>query len=168
MPKTRTPTTKASRERATAFSLLTDDDLFLFNEGTHRSLQDRLGAHPRTIDGQAGTVFAVWAPNAESVSVIGEWNGWHSGQTVLSPRGASGIWEGFAPDVARGALYKYAIEGPNGFHGEKADPFALRSEEPPKTGSVVWELDYQWGDQQWMSERGGRNSLTAPESVYEV
>src|SRR3954449_8496648 len=107
MPKTRTPTSKASREAPTGFSLLTDDDLFLFFEGTHRSLQDRLGAHPRTVDGKAGTVFAVWAPNAAAVSVIGEWNGWQPGQTVLSPRGGSGIWEGFAPDVERGALYKY-------------------------------------------------------------
>jgi 1,4-alpha-glucan branching enzyme len=167
MPKTRTPTSDA-RERITDFSLLNDDDLFLFNEGTHRSLQDRMGAHPRTIDGTAGTVFSVWAPSATAVSVIGDWNGWHTGQTVLEPRGSSGIWEGFAPDVHKGAIYKYAIDGPNGFHAEKADPFALRSEEPPKTGSVVWELDYEWGDQQWLGERKGRNALTAPESVYEV
>src|SRR6478752_6979405 len=102
MPKTRTPTSETPREQATAFSYLTDDDLFLFNEGTHRSLQDRLGAHPRTVDGQTGTVFSVWAPNAQAVSVIGDWNGWHGGQTVLSPRGASGIWEGFAPHVGQG------------------------------------------------------------------
>src|SRR5262249_42028126 len=118
MPKTRTPTSDEQREQSSP-SLLTDQDLFLFNEGTHRTLQQRLGAPPLTVDGTEGTAFAVWAPNASGVSVIGDWNGWHSGQTVLHPRASSGIWEGFAPDVHRGALYKYAIEGPHGFHAEK-------------------------------------------------
>src|SRR4051812_38999772 len=164
MAKTRTPTSNGSA--AVQQSLLSDQDLFLFNEGTHRGLQHRLGAHPVTVDGTAGTAFAVWAPNASRVSVIGDFNGWQAGEHPLAVRGSSGIWEGFAPGVARGALYKYAIDGPNGFHGEKADPFALRSEEPPKTGSIVWDLDYAWGDADWLAERRGRNSLTAPQSVY--
>ena len=131
-------------------SLITEDDLFLFNEGTHYRLYEKLGAH--CVKG--GTHFAVWAPNARDVSVIGDWNGWHAGQTKLSPRGSSGIWEGFAPTVGHGTRYKYAIVGPDGVSRDKADPVAARAEHPPATASIVWNAQYKWHDADWMASRG--------------
>ncbi len=150
-------------------SMISDDDLFLFNEGSHFTLWEKLGAHPAESGGVAGTCFAVWAPDAERVSVVGDFNGWDRGAHPLAPRGQSGIWEGFIPAVGRGALYKYHIA--SRFHGyrvDKADPFGLRHEIPPKTGSVVWELGYEWHDAAWMRGRGARAGLTAPMSIYEV
>ncbi|HXE75691.1 MAG TPA: 1,4-alpha-glucan branching protein GlgB [Candidatus Xenobia bacterium] len=149
---------------------LTSDDLHLFNEGTHYRLYDKLGAHPMVApDGEPGTYFAVWAPDAEQVHVMGDFNGWNRSSHALRPRDRSGIWEGFIPEVSRGALYKYFIASRyNGYRVEKADPYGFLHEMPPKTGSVVWELDYQWGDQEWMATRHARNRLTAPMSIYEV
>ncbi len=150
-------------------SLITDDDLYLFNEGSHFRLHEKLGAHPMTFNRQEGTLFAVWAPNAEKVSVIGDFNGWDRQSHPLRPRGSSGIWEGFIAGVGKGAIYKYHIASHhNGYRVDKADPLAFRDEEPPKTASVVWDLDYDWGDGRWMSRRGLRNALEAPISVYEM
>ncbi|MGH9794743.1 MAG: 1,4-alpha-glucan branching protein GlgB [Candidatus Acidiferrales bacterium] len=150
-------------------SLLTDQDLHLFNEGTHYRLYEKLGAHRLTQNDVAGTHFAVWAPNARRVGVMGEFNGWNANETPLGARGNSGIWEGFVAGVERGAHYKYMIESHHrGFRAEKADPFAIFSETPPKTASIVWDLDYTWGDESWMRTRGERNTLSSPVSVYEV
>src|SRR3954463_8006308 len=119
-------------------TLLSEDDLYLFNEGSHYHLYAKLGAHPLTVEGVAGTYFAVWAPNAERVAVMGDFNGWDKGSQALQPRGASGIWEGFVPGVGRGTVYKYHVQSHHhGYRVDKADPYALLDEEPPRTGSVV-------------------------------
>jgi 1,4-alpha-glucan branching enzyme len=150
-------------------SLLTDDDLYLFNEGSHFRLCEKLGAHPITVEGAEGTYFAVWAPDAKSVTVLGDFNGWNRESHPLRARGESGIWEGFVPGVGNGALYKYYIASRyRRYKVEKADPFAIRSETPPKTASIVWDLDYLWGDGKWMIDRQKRNALDAPIAIYEV
>ena len=150
-------------------TLLTDNDLYLFNEGSHYRLYGKLGAHPMTIGGIEGTYFAVWAPNAKKVSVMGEFNGWHRSSHQLQTRGQSGIWEGFIPGVRKGALYKYYIVSSyNNYRVGKADPFALYNEISPKTASIVWDSDYTWGDQTWMEKRRQKNALEAPISIYEV
>jgi 1,4-alpha-glucan branching enzyme len=145
-------------------SLLTADDLFLFNQGTHYRLHHKLGAH--IVDG--GTYFAVWAPNAKQVSVIGDWNGWHAGQTPLTPRESSGIWEGVVPGIGHGARYKYAVVGADGVKRDKADPLAARSEHPPATASIVWPARYEWGDSEWMRTRHMKQSRSSPISMYEA
>ena len=166
--KTKSRTPKESDAPA-ASSGLGDTDLHLFNEGTHTRLYDKLGAHVGSEGGQTGTRFAVWAPNAARVSVIGNFNGWERGKTPLSPRGSSGVWEGFVPGVGRGELYKYHIESHHrGYRVDKADPFGAYHQIPPQTASIVWSLDYEWGDGAWMKERAGRNALSAPMSIYEV
>jgi 1,4-alpha-glucan branching enzyme len=148
--------------------LLTDDDLRLFNAGEHLRLFDKFGAHVTQVDGVAGTAFAVWAPNAERVFVVGDFNAWRE-DTPLASRGGSGVWEAFVPGVGAGALYKFAVRSRyHGYQANKADPFATRCETPPNTASVVWPLDYAWGDAEWMAERAQRNSLDAPISIYEV
>jgi 1,4-alpha-glucan branching enzyme len=150
-------------------SLLTGDDLYLFNEGNHYQMYDKLGAHFATVGGTQGVSFGVWAPNAAEVSVVGSFNGWNPSANPLSVRGNSGIWEGFIPGVTRGALYKFHIRSRHaGYVVEKADPFGVMHEHPPRTASVVWDLDYQWSDQTWMKQRGRRISLDAPISIYEV
>jgi 1,4-alpha-glucan branching enzyme len=150
-------------------SLLTKDDIFLFGEGSHLHLHDKLGSHPRTVDGVAGTSFAVWAPNAAAVFVMGDFNGWSKESHPLSKVGRSGVWEGFLPGVARGAVYKYhVVSRHRGYRVDKADPFAVRHEVPPRRGSIVWDLDYAWTDDDWMAARAERNSLQAPISIYEV
>jgi 1,4-alpha-glucan branching enzyme len=150
-------------------SMLTDDDLFLFNEGSHYRLYEKLGAHPITVDGMEGTYFAVWAPDAKQVSVMGEFNGWDKSSHPLCPKGQSGIWEGFISGVAKGTIYKYyIISHRRGYRVEKADPFAFYAETPPKTASIAWDLDYSWGDRAWMEKRHTHNALDAPISIYEV
>jgi 1,4-alpha-glucan branching enzyme len=150
-------------------TLLSEEDLYLFNEGSHYRLYEKLGAHLLTTENTCGTHFAVWAPNARGVSVIGDFNGWDRSAHPLQSRGKSGIWEGFIPGVGAGALYKYHISSRyHSYRVEKADPFAFFSETPPKTASVVSVLDYKWGDQVWMKDRRGRNALDAPISIYEV
>jgi 1,4-alpha-glucan branching enzyme len=150
-------------------TLLTPGDLYLFNEGTHYRLFDKLGAHPVTAGGVSGTYFAVWAPNAREVSVIGDFNGWDRARHRLRPRENSGIWEGFLTGVCAGALYKYFIVSQhNGYSVEKADPFAFFDEVPPKTASIVRDLDYDWGDGDWMAKRRACNALDAPIAIYEV
>jgi 1,4-alpha-glucan branching enzyme len=149
-------------------SLFADLDLHLFNEGTHVRLYRKLGAHPGEVDGRAGTHFAVWAPSAEEVSVVGDFNGWSEHKDPLAPLASSGIWEGFVPDVGPGTLYKYHIRSRNGYHVNKADPFGFCHEVPPRTASRVCDLAYEWQDEAWMAERGQRFAREAPVSVYEV
>jgi 1,4-alpha-glucan branching enzyme len=150
-------------------SLLTDDDLYLFNEGSHFRLYDKLGAHPLTVDGVAGTYFAVWAPDAEAVTVIGTFNEWDKGASPLRPKGHSGIWEGFLPGVGTGALYKYHVRSRfRGYRADKSDPFSRFNEIPPKFASIVWTLDYDWNDHAWMAARRQRNGLQSPMSIYEL
>jgi alpha-1,4-glucan:alpha-1,4-glucan 6-glycosyltransferase/4-alpha-glucanotransferase len=152
-----------------AESQLSEQDLHLFHEGTHRRLYEKLGAHLMERGGVRGTAFSVWAPNAEAVSVIGAWNDWRPGASPLSPCNRSGVWEGFVPGVEKGALYKFNIVARQGvFHAEKADPMAFFSEAPPQTASRVWDLAYRWRDERWMQERSRRNALDAPVSIYEV
>jgi len=150
-------------------SRLGDIDLHLFNEGTHYDLWRKLGSHVVQNDDGFGTNFAVWAPNAKSVSVIGEFNDWNKTSHPLLPRGGSGIWEGYLPSVGLGTVYKYHIvSNAKDYQVDKADPFAVRAEVPPRTGSVVWDLNYDWNDAEWMAGRGARNALGAPISIYEV
>ncbi|MDJ0953184.1 MAG: 1,4-alpha-glucan branching protein GlgB [Acidimicrobiia bacterium] len=142
---------------------LTDDDRWSFNGGTHTSLYDVLGSHI----GPDGTAFRVWAPSASRVEVVGNFNSWTDGW-ALNPD-TSGIWSGFIPDVGHGEVYKYRIvPGDGGLPFDKADPFAFRAEEPPATGSVVWDLAYEWNDDEWLAGRGAANSLDAPISIYEL
>jgi 1,4-alpha-glucan branching enzyme len=150
-------------------SLLTSDDLYLFNEGNHFRLWEKLGAHVITVEGQAGAVFSVWAPDADYVAVIGDFNGWDRARHPLGPRGQSGIWEGFIPGVGAGLAYKYFVS--SRYHAqkaEKADPFAVHAETSPKSASVVWELGYDWGDAGWLARRVEHSSLQSPISIYEV
>ena len=150
-------------------SLLSDQDIYLFNEGTHAQLYEKLGAHIVEQDGQSGVYFATWAPSAKVVSVVGDFNGWDRSSHPLQARGSSGIWEGFIPTLTVGERYKYFIESHNdAYQVEKADPFALRSEMPPHTASIVDSLEYHWGDTDWMRTRTKRNALDAPMSIYEV
>jgi 1,4-alpha-glucan branching enzyme len=151
-------------------SLLTDQDIYLFREGNHFRLYEKLGSHIGEVDGLVGTFFAVWAPNAAKVSVVGDFNGWNPDTHTLGVRwDSSGIWEGFIPGVSNGALYKYHIVSKNhGYTVQKADPFAFRSETPPKTASIVWDLRYNWQDSEWLMTRGGHNSLSSPMAMYEV
>ncbi len=149
-------------------SRLTDQDLYLFNEGSHFQLHEKLGSHLTSYDGRDGVNFAVWAPNAREVFVIGDFNGWNRESHPLHSRGQSGIWEGFIVGLAKGAIYKYLIHSQhNGYSVEKADPFAIHAENPPKTGSIVWDLEHEWQDGVWMAKRHEVNSLNAPVSVYE-
>ena len=158
-----------SGEGLEGFSLLSEQDLFLFNEGTHREIYNHLGSHPVEVDGKKGTFFAVWAPNAVEVSLIGDFNGWDNQVHPMRPKGNSGIWEIFAEGVGPGSIYKYFIRSSeNGYCVRKADPYAFHAENPPKTASIVWDLEYEWGDDEWMRERGERNALDKPISIYEM
>lgn len=151
-------------------SLLTDFDVSLFRSGKHFQLYDKLGSHLLTHENQPGVLFAVWAPNAQRVGVIGNFNGWNPDNHQLYPRwDGSGIWEGFIPGINAGEIYKYHIvSNQDGQVLEKADPFAFFWEEPPRTASIVWDLQHTWTDKKWMAERKSHNALDAPYSVYEV
>jgi len=151
------------------FTLLSDHDLYLFNEGSHFRLDERFGAHALRAGNVDGTYFAVWAPNAERVSLIGKFNDWNIASHPLRPRGQSGIWEGFYPGVGKGDLYKYHIESRvGGYRVDKSDPFSIFNEVPPKTASIVWDLDYRWQDQEWIEGRRERNALDRPMAIYEI
>ncbi len=151
-------------------SLFTGFDIDLFKAGKHFRLYEKLGAHLTEAGGQKGVYFAVWAPSAQSVSVVGDFNYWTQGEHALNVRwDGSGIWEGFIPGIEKGAAYKYKIQSANGsIVTEKADPFALYCERPPHTASVVWDLGYKWKDAKWMDSRQNHNALDKPYSVYEV
>src|SRR5216117_3360153 len=150
-------------------SLLTEQDLYLFNEGSHLRLYEKLGAHPIALEGTLGTYFAVFAPNAKQVFLMGDFNGWDKSDHPLRSRGNSGIWESFVPGVGKGVHYKFHIVSrEQNYRVDKADPFAFTAEVPPRTGSVVWDLDYRWGDQSWMENRQHYNALDRPISIYEL
>ncbi|MCL5096615.1 MAG: alpha-amylase family glycosyl hydrolase, partial [Candidatus Omnitrophica bacterium] len=153
----------------TELSPFTEDDLRLFRQGRHCGLYEKLGAHPSTRENEAGTWFGLWAPNAERVSVIGEFNQWNPSDHPLEMDNRSRVWSGFIPRVGQGTMYKYHVVSRfRGFQVDKADPFGYRQETPPGTASLVWNLGYQWKDQAWMGERGRRFGLGAPVSIYEM
>ncbi|MGH9481728.1 MAG: 1,4-alpha-glucan branching enzyme, partial [Terriglobales bacterium] len=148
-------------------SALDDADLHWFQEGRHLRLYRKLGAKIEP----GGARFAVWAPDADRVSVIGDFNQWRPGAAPLAPRASSGIWEGWVPGLQAGAIYKYAIHSRRAARGrwlEKADPFAVRGEVPPRTGSILWNLEYAWGDEAWMRGRAAANAAAAPIAIYEL
>ena len=150
--------------------VLSDFDLHLFSEGTHSRLYEKYGAHLTDHAGVRGVSFAVWAPNAERVSVIGDFNQWDGRRHPMRPRGGSGVWEIFIPGLQHGDLYKYEIKTRYmGYMATKSDPFAFASELRPKTASVIWNLNrYEWRDGEWMAARQARQSFDAPLAVYEV
>jgi 1,4-alpha-glucan branching enzyme len=151
-------------------SFFTEFDIDLFKGGKHFRLYEKLGAHLTEVDGQKGVYFAVWAPSAKAVSVIGDFNYWIEGEHPLNVRwDGSGIWEGFIPGVQKGSKYKYKIHSNHGdIKTEKADPFAARCEHPPNTASIVWDASYNWKDDKWMKKRKNINRLDKPFSVYEI
>ncbi len=150
-------------------SLFTEFDINLFKSGKHFRLYQKLGSHLTTVKEKAGVYFAVWAPNAKKVAVIGDFNGWNKFLHPLSIRwDQSGIWEGFIPGIKQGDVYKYLIETQDGTLLEKGDPFALSWEQPPRTASVVWQSDYQWKDKNWVDQRPQKQALDQPFSLYEV
>lgn len=151
-------------------NFITDHDIYLFKEGNHHRLYDKFGAHIMITGKESGVVFALWAPNAENVSVTGDFNEWNKNSHLLKAReDGSGVWEGFIPGIKNGDIYKYHIHSRySNYKADKGDPFASYWEQPPKTASVVWDLDYEWNDSEWMTNRHKHNSLNAPFSVYEV
>ena len=163
-------TPEAADQPVRPHSLFSELDIHLFRSGHHHRLYEKLGAHVLEVDGRAGTYFAVWAPSARAVSVIGNFNGWRQGAHALNARwDSSGIWEGFVAGVGHGDIYKYVVVSPQGVPLEKGDPFARLWEVPPKTASVVWDGAFEWTDAEWMDrERMHRNALDAPVSVYEL
>lgn len=164
-----TPNATAASSVRYDVSLLTAEDLYLFNEGSHYRIYEKMGAHLMEVNGAQGTLFGIWAPNARHVSVVGSFNGWNPQSHQLHPRGSSGIWEGFIPGVGKGTLYKfYIVSNHHGHRVDKADPVATFAEKPPRTASIVWDLDYRWNDGAWLEKRAAANSLHAPMSIYEV
>ena len=152
-------------------STLSGFDLHLLGEGTHYRVYEKLGAHAATLDGVAGVIFAVWAPNARRVSVVGDLNGWDGRTHPMRLHPGNGVWELFLPGVNEGARYKFEILSSSGAPlALKSDPYAFGFEpDEPRTASVVERIEgFPWSDGAWLSERGGRQSLDAPMSVYEV
>jgi 1,4-alpha-glucan branching enzyme len=151
------------------YSLFTDHDIYLFKEGRHFRLYEKFGSHNVEKDGQNGVYFSVWAPNAKEVSVIGDFNGWHSEKHKLFPRwDQSGIWEGFIAGLSWGNIYKYAIRTGKGILLEKSDPFSVSWEQSVQAASQISTTWYEWNDENWMKKRAKKNSLDAPISVYEM
>jgi 1,4-alpha-glucan branching enzyme len=154
---------------STARSFFSDFDAHLFSEGTHYRIYEKLGAHIIERDGVKGTHFAVWAPNAQSVAVIGDFNDWNASKHPLTLMANTGVWTAFLPGIKQGAIYKYYIVGKNDVRAEKTDPCGFASELRPRTASVVWQLDqYKWQDKNWLDNRHKSSSLSAPISIYEV
>jgi 1,4-alpha-glucan branching enzyme len=149
--------------------IITDYDLYLFNGGEHHQIHEKLGAHPMTVGGVKGVHFAVWAPNAQRVSVVGDFNRWDGRVHALRVLGSSGVWELFIPGLEAGEIYKFEIRGPQGEIFLKADPYGYAHEQRPKTGSIVWDISgFQWGDEEWLERRKQFRFMHAPIAVYEV
>ena len=162
-------TSTKSKQDSEGQSLLTDFDVHLFKTGKHFRLYEKLGAHIVTFGRKKGVYFAVWAPNAKAVSVIGNFNGWNDTQTRMNPRwDESGIWEIFVPGLQKGEVYKYAIHSNTGDYLEKADPCAAYAEVAPKTASIVWPREYKWNDKKWLTDRKQLSDKPKPYSVYEM
>ena len=144
-------------------------DLYLFGQGDHHKIYEKLGAHPMEVNGVKGVYFAVWAPNARNVSVVGNFNVWHGGKHQMRVLGSSGVWELFVPDIGVGEVYKYEVKDQAGNIFEKSDPYGFRFEFRPSTASIVADINkYEWGDQEWMDRRQKTDPLGQPISVYEV
>lgn len=151
------------------YSILYDDDISTFQNGTHYSLYKKFGSKPVTVLNQDGYHFTVWAPNATKISVVGSFNDWNLESHQLQPRwDKSGVWEGFIPGIQKGSSYKFRIEGYRGAITEKGDPFGNYWNKRPDTSTITWEFNYQWNDEEWMKKRKKKNALDAPWSVYEV
>lgn len=158
-----------STKKVWNYSFFTDDDVRNFQHGTHYRLYDLFGSHEIEVLGKTGYYFAVWAPNATKVSVIGNFNDWNPTTHPLFVRlDSSGIWEGFIPGLPKGEVYKYHIDGFQGVKTDKGDPYANFWEKRPNTASITWDLNYTWKDEEWMQTRKRYNTLDAPCSVYEV
>ena len=169
MAKIKVVKSKTVVEPPAWFSLFSDEDIQLFKDGKHHQLFNKLGSHLVEHAGVKGTYFAVWAPNAKQVSVIGNFNGWNRSSHPMSVRwDSSGIWECFIPGLGAAEYYKYFIESHSGYHVEKGDPYAFHWETPPHTASVTWDLTYTWNDATWMAQRKSENPLEKPLSIYEV
>lgn len=151
-------------------SLFSDFDIYLFKEGNHLKLYEKFGAHPMTVEGVAGCYFAVWAPNARTVSVVGDFNHWNpKSHPMFARTDNSGVWEGFLPGIEQGTLYKFHVDSSvNGYRANRGDPFAIHWEVSPRTSPIVWNLDYEWQDAEWMKKRKKVNELTSPISIYEI
>lgn len=148
--------------------MLTNYDFHLLGEGRHWQSYEKLGAHRHVLDGIAGVNFAVWAPNADTVSVVGDFNGWDGRLHQMESRNSSGIWELFVPNIPLGALYKFRVHS-RGQHHDKSDPYGFAAEHPPQTASQVVDLcQYEWGDTDWMARRTDVNALSSPLCIYEV
>jgi 1,4-alpha-glucan branching enzyme len=155
--------------KAKPCTVLTDFDIKLMQAGGHCRLYQKLGAQAATIDGEEGVTFAVYAPAARKVSVVGDFNKWKAGEHELFPKwDSSGVWEGFIPGLQPGTLYKFAIDSFLGWQGTKADPYGRLHEHPPMTASILWQDQHEWNDQAWMQVRGNHNRLGAPMSIYEM
>ncbi|HEY2582845.1 MAG TPA: 1,4-alpha-glucan branching protein GlgB, partial [Mucilaginibacter sp.] len=167
--KTEKKTVTIDLKAVESYSRFTDFDIALFKSGKHYKLYEKFGSHVIEFDGVIGTYFAVWAPNAQYVSVIANFNGWNHGSHPLYVRwDGSGIWEGFIPNTGDGETYKYYIKSSTGEDLEKSDPFALRWEVAPHTASIVADTYYEWKDGDWMANRYGHNGLNRTYSVYEM
>ena len=149
---------------------LTDFDLHLMGEGTDLRIYEKLGAHLMTVNGRSGVRFAVWAPNAKQVSVVGDFNKWNGRLHTMHHHSGTGIWELFVPNLGQGTVYKYEIQTHyKGYRVNKTDPVGFASELRPANASVVWDLSqYEWGDEQWLAKRAEHNSQNSPISIYEV
>jgi 1,4-alpha-glucan branching enzyme len=148
--------------------MLGELDLYLFGEGRHEQIYEKLGAHVITHEGVKGVSFAVWAPNAERVSIVGDFNSWDGSLHPMRPLGNSGVWEIFIPKLKAGAIYKYEIKPPGWPSFMKADPYASYAEIPPNTSSIVYQSKYYFKDAKWMKQRAGREHFRQPLSIYEV
>jgi len=161
--------TQRSRDPYSFLPTLGEADLYLFGKGDERRIYDKLGAQLRTIDGIAGTSFAVWAPNAQRISVVGDFNHWDGRVHQMRSLGPSGVWEIFIPGVGEGAHYKYELRDLHGHIGLKTDPFGFFFETPPKNAAIVWNTKkFQWTDDEWLTARRKRDALRSPVSIYEV
>jgi len=168
-PKRQMPNATRLTQPVWEHSLFTDFDIALFLSGKHFRLYEKMGAHLCQLHQVNGTYFAVWAPNAQEVTVIGNFNNWCRNIHYLNKReDGSGIWEGFIPTVGKGEVYKYYLKGFDGSDIEKGDPYALRWEHPPQKASIVWDTNYSWKDKSWLTKRPKLNALNKPISVYEI